>query len=57
MNKDQFITAILHGAKTGIKNCTYGNGKQLSKDRYELMKWLEVFFYVTDSVKREFENY
>lgn len=35
----------------------YGTGKQLSKDRFEIMKGLKVFFYDADSVKREFEKY
>ena len=35
----------------------YGKGKQLSKDRFELMNGLRVFFYDTGSVKREFEKY
>lgn len=35
----------------------YGGGKQLGKDRFELMKGLNVFFYDSASVKREFENY
>lgn len=35
----------------------YGNGKQLSTDRFEIMKGLRVFFYDTDSIKREFEKY
>ena len=35
----------------------YGNGKRLGKDRFEIMKGLNVFFYDTDSVIREFENY
>lgn len=39
------------------KASMYGNGKQLSKDRFEIMKGLSVFFYDTDSVKREFEKY
>jgi len=39
------------------KASMYGNGKQLSKDRFEIMDGLNVFFYNSDSVKREFENY
>lgn len=39
------------------KASMYGNSKQLSKDRFEIIKGLNVFFYDSDSVKREFENY
>jgi SAM-dependent methyltransferase len=35
----------------------YGNGKQLSKDRFEIMKGLNVFFYDSNSVKREFSDF
>lgn len=35
----------------------YGDGKQLSKDRFKLMNGLNVFFYDSDSVEREFEKY
>jgi SAM-dependent methyltransferase len=39
------------------KASMYGSGKQLSKDRFEIRKGLRVFFYDTDSVKREFDKY
>jgi len=39
------------------KASMYGNGKQLSKDRFEIMKGLNVFFYDTDSVKQEFGQF
>ncbi len=39
------------------KDSMYGNGKQLSKDRFEIMKGLQVFFYDSDSVTLEFEKY
>lgn len=39
------------------KMSIYGNGKRLSKDRFEIMNGLSVFFYDTESVKREFEKY
>lgn len=39
------------------KASMYGNAKRLSKDRFEIMKGLSVFFYDSDSVKREFEKY
>jgi SAM-dependent methyltransferase len=35
----------------------FGNGKRLSKDRFEIMKGLNVFFYDSDSVKREFSDF
>ena len=39
------------------KASMYGNGIQLSKNRFEIRKGLRVYFYDTDSVKREFEKY
>lgn len=39
------------------KASMYGNGIQLSKNRFEISKGLKVFFYDSDSVKREFEQY
>ena len=39
------------------KASMYGSGKQLSKDRFEIIKGLGVFFYDADSVRREFEKY
>jgi hypothetical protein len=35
----------------------FGNGKYLSKDRYEIAKGLKVYFYDSDSVLKEFSNY
>ena len=35
----------------------FGKGKQLSKNRFELMKGVKIFFYDTDSIKREFGKY
>jgi hypothetical protein len=35
----------------------YGNGKKLSKDRFEIKKGLTVYFYDTDSVKHEFADF
>lgn len=35
----------------------FGNGKQLSKDRFEIMHGLNVFFYDADSVKKEFGQF
>jgi cyclopropane fatty-acyl-phospholipid synthase-like methyltransferase len=35
----------------------YGKGRQLSKDRFEIAKGLNVFFYDSASVKEEFGNY
>jgi 2-polyprenyl-3-methyl-5-hydroxy-6-metoxy-1,4-benzoquinol methylase len=39
------------------KTAMYGQGKKLSKNRYEIMKGLNVFFYNPDAVKREFGKY
>lgn len=39
------------------KASMYGNGKQLSRDRFEIMDGLNVFFYDTDSVRHEFGEY
>jgi len=38
------------------KALMYGNGKQLSKDRFQIKNGLKVFFYDDDAVKREFEK-
>jgi hypothetical protein len=35
----------------------YGNGKQLSKDRFEVLKGQGVFFYDSDSIMKEFKEY
>lgn len=35
----------------------FGKGKQLSKDRFETMKGVKLFFYDSDSIKRDFEKY
>lgn len=35
----------------------FGNGRLLSKNRYELMRGLKVFFYNADSVVREFSPF
>jgi SAM-dependent methyltransferase len=35
----------------------FEKGKQLSKDRFEIMKGVKMFFYDSDSVKREFGKY
>ena len=35
----------------------FGNGRFLSKDRYELQNGLKVFFYDSESVKQEFKEY
>ncbi|MFB6318621.1 class I SAM-dependent methyltransferase [Saccharicrinis sp. FJH54] len=39
------------------KASMYGKGKQLSKDRFEVMKGVSVFFYDAASVNREFGKY
>jgi SAM-dependent methyltransferase len=35
----------------------YGNGKQISKDRYRIQNGLNVFFYEEDSIKQEFGRF
>lgn len=39
------------------KASMFGNGRFLSKDRYEMQKGLNVFFYDSESVKDEFKDY
>jgi len=39
--------------KTGM----YGKGKPLSEDRFEMMDGLRVFFYDSESVKKEFNDF
>ena len=39
------------------KASMFGNGRFLSKDRYEIQKGLNVFFYDSESVKQEFKEY
>lgn len=36
---------------------TYGVGKKLSVDRFETMPGVKIFFYDSDSIKKEFEKY
>lgn len=35
----------------------FGNGKQLSKDRFEIMEGLNVFFYDFESARKEFGKF
>ncbi|AWK51840.1 SAM-dependent methyltransferase [Clostridium beijerinckii] len=35
----------------------FGKGKQLDKDYFEIMEGLKMFFYDSDSIKQEFEEY
>ncbi len=39
------------------KASMFGDGKILSKDRYEIQKGLNVFFYDSESVEHEFKDY
>lgn len=39
------------------KASMFGNGRLLSKNRYEIMKGLRVFFYDSESVTHEFKDY
>jgi hypothetical protein len=36
---------------------SFGNGKQLSKDRFRLMKDLNVFYYDSESIQKEFGKF
>lgn len=40
-----------------VQSGMYGNGKYLSKDRFEVLKGLKVFFYDLKSVTEEFSAY
>ncbi|TQR46352.1 class I SAM-dependent methyltransferase [Paenibacillus popilliae] len=35
----------------------YGEGRELSKDRFEIMEGVKMFYYDSNSVRREFEKY
>jgi len=35
----------------------FGQGKQLSRDRFERIKGVKMFFYDSDSIKHEFGKY
>jgi hypothetical protein len=35
----------------------FGKGKQLGEDYFEIMEGMKMFFYDSDSVKREFGQY
>jgi 2-polyprenyl-3-methyl-5-hydroxy-6-metoxy-1,4-benzoquinol methylase len=39
------------------KAAMFGKGKRLSRERYQLMKGLNVFFYDTESVRQEFKDF
>ena len=39
------------------KDSLYAKGKPVSKDRFEVMKGAKLFFYDTESIKKEFEKY
>ncbi|HBV87370.1 MAG TPA: SAM-dependent methyltransferase [Desulfosporosinus sp.] len=44
-------------ASVSKKAPMFGKGKQLSKNRFETMKGVKIFFYDADSVKQEFGKY
>ncbi len=48
-----FMVFTVISRSTGM----YGKGKLLSKDRFEIMKGLKVFFYDLESVRQEFGPY
>lgn len=35
----------------------YGKGKQLDKDYYEIMDGVKMFFYDSESIKKDFNQY
>ncbi len=35
----------------------YGKGKQLDKDYYEIMEGVKMFFYDSESIKKDFNQY
>ena len=39
------------------KDSLYAKGKPVSKDRFEVMKGAKLFFYDSDSIKKEFKKY
>ena len=39
------------------KDSLYAKGKPVSKERFEVMKGAKLFFYDTESIKKEFEKY
>ncbi len=39
------------------KSEMYGNGRQISSNRFELTKGLKVYFYDIDSATKEFKNF
>ena len=39
------------------KDSLYAKGKSVSKERFEVMKGAKLFFYDTESIKKEFEKY
>ena len=39
------------------KDSLYAKGNLVSKDRFEVIKGVKLFFYDSDSIKREFEKY
>jgi SAM-dependent methyltransferase len=62
----QFLNACSNQLRTGgimifvvatIKNSLYGSGRKLSNNRYEISKGLDVFFYDSESVSKEFSDF
>jgi hypothetical protein len=39
------------------KDSLYAKGKHVSKDSFEIMKRARLFFYDTESIRKEFEKY
>ncbi|MBN1186067.1 MAG: class I SAM-dependent methyltransferase [Bacteroidales bacterium] len=64
--RKKFLSACFEQLKTGgymiftvvsIKARMYENAKLLSKNRYELMEGLKVFFYDQDAIEKEFKPF
>ncbi|MBI9069049.1 MAG: class I SAM-dependent methyltransferase [Salinivirgaceae bacterium] len=64
--RKEFIKSCYHQLKANgymiftvisKKTPMYGSGKQISSDRFKMPNGLNVFYYDSDSVEKEFENY
>lgn len=64
--REQFIKGCYNQLKPGgymvFHNCfskapMFGKGKQLDKDYFEIMEGVKMFFYNSESIKRDFNKY
>lgn len=53
LQMDGFMIFVAVSKKANM----YGNGKQISKDRFELMKGLNVYFYDLETAQNEFKDF